>query len=179
MNMQVGEIAIGPDPPKYGTLRLNRIGVTYIAVTVIFSALVAAGVTVLVRHRNLPFIRLKKVPLIIIALVLLHLQLVFDLLVYPMNGELPCSVEYWIMAVCLPAGVAAFQTNNWVLFSRAWGQKHLLSMHTRFKGALAEDRAKDVALHGSFAQRLWYKWAQLCILKKMYILVALGTAILV
>ncbi|KAF8250869.1 hypothetical protein K440DRAFT_653406 [Wilcoxina mikolae CBS 423.85] len=175
MDMQV---PVGPDPPNYGTLRLSGIGMTYIAVAVIFSALVAAGMAVLLRHRNLPFIRLRKVPLIILALVLLHLQLVFDLLVYPLNGALPCSAEYWIMAVCLPAGVAAFQINNWVLFSRVWGQKHLLSLYTRSKGALAEDRAKDVALHGSFAQRQWYKWAQLCILKKMYILVAVGTAIL-
>ena len=91
------------EPPDFGYPRVDRVGKTYIVLIVLWSSVVAAGLCVLLRHRELPFIKFRKVWLVCVALGLLHLQLVFDMLMYPLNGVLPCSLEYWIMSLCLPS----------------------------------------------------------------------------
>jgi hypothetical protein len=89
-------------PPHYGTPLMDTTGKIYVILTVVWSVLIGGGTLVFLRHRNLPFIRLKNVRLVIAALALLHLQLVFDALQYPLNGALPCVFEFWIMNICLP-----------------------------------------------------------------------------
>lgn len=91
-----------PQPLDYGKLRLNRIGTIYLVVFCIWTTAFAIGWAVLIKYRKLPFIRLKNVPLVSWALAFLHLQLSFDILVYPLNGILPCRLEFWIMNICLP-----------------------------------------------------------------------------
>jgi hypothetical protein len=90
------------EPSHYGTPLLDTTGKIYVAVAVVWTAIIAGGTLVFLQHRNLPFIKLKMVPLVIVALALLHLQLVFDVLQYPLNGAMPCSLEFWIMNICLP-----------------------------------------------------------------------------
>lgn len=91
-----------PEPPNYGHLRLDNVGKIYIAIFALWTTVFATGLTIFLTHRRLPFIRLKNVPLVCSALVMLHLQLSFDILIYPLNGVLPCSLEFWIMSICLP-----------------------------------------------------------------------------
>lgn len=90
------------EPPEFGKLRLDRIGIIYTSVFAVWTALFVVGLVILLRNRRLSFIRLKNVPLVVAALILLHIQLSFDLLAYPLNGVLPCALEFWIMNTCLP-----------------------------------------------------------------------------
>lgn len=90
------------EPPNYGHLRLDSVGKIYIAVFALWTTVFAIGLIIFLTHRRLPFIRLKNVPLVCSALVMLHLQLSFDILMYPLNGVLPCSFEFWVMNICLP-----------------------------------------------------------------------------
>ncbi|KAI5782711.1 hypothetical protein EDC01DRAFT_223876 [Geopyxis carbonaria] len=170
-----GAPIVVPAPPNYGNPRLDSVGKTYIAVLTLWTVTLSAGLVVFLRHRHMPFIRLRNVPLVCFALGMIHLQLIFDMLMYPLNGSLSCSLEFWIMNICLPLGIAAFQTNNWVLFSRAWGQKHLLYLHS--KNADSKDEFEQRLQRCGFFRRNWYRWCRLCILKKMYLLVAGATLI--
>lgn len=90
------------EPPGFGTPRLDYIGRIYFAVFALWTFLFFAGLIALFKYRHLSFIKLKNVPLVFAALLLLHIQLTFDILAYPLNGVLPCGVEYWIMSLCLP-----------------------------------------------------------------------------
>lgn len=90
------------EPPNYGFLRLDHIGRIYFAVFSLWTSLFFAGIIALFKYRRLSFIRLKNVPLVLAALLMLHIQLTFDILAYPLNGVLPCALEYWIMSICLP-----------------------------------------------------------------------------
>jgi hypothetical protein len=90
------------EPPSYGNLRVDYIGRIYFGIFGFWTSLFVAGLFGLWKYRKLSFIRLKNVPLVFAALGLLHVQLTFDLLAYPLNGVLPCAVEYWIMTLCLP-----------------------------------------------------------------------------
>lgn len=90
------------EPPNYGHLRLDNAGKIYIAVFAFWTLLFGVGLVIFLTHRHLPFIRLKNVPLVCAALVMLHVQLSFDILMYPSNGVLPCGLEFWVMNICLP-----------------------------------------------------------------------------
>lgn len=103
MNMPMGmDMMLLKEPPNWGFLRLNKVGTIYVIVYCIWTSVFAIGFVVLWRNRNLPFIRLKNIPLVSWALAFLHIQLSFYMLQYPLNGTLPCNLEYWIMAICLP-----------------------------------------------------------------------------
>lgn len=90
------------EPPEYGKLRLDYVGKIYFTVFAVWTSIFSAALIAFLKYRRLSFIRLKNVPLVVAALLMLHIQLTFDLLAYPLNGVLPCSLEYWIMNLCLP-----------------------------------------------------------------------------
>lgn len=90
------------EPPKYGSPRWNSVGKIYIAAFALWTVAFVVCFMVFLIHQKLPFIRLRNVPLVCSALLMLHLQLSFDMLLYPLNGSLPCALEYWIMSICLP-----------------------------------------------------------------------------
>ncbi|CUS10870.1 unnamed protein product [Tuber aestivum] len=165
------------EPPKYGSPRWNNVGKIYIAVFALWTVVFLVGFTVFLIHRKSPFIRLKNVPLVCSALLLLHLQLSFDILLYPLNGSLPCGLEYWIMSICLPLGIALFQAQNMQLFSLFWGQKHLVWLRSRNSGLTGPVSAVDTTPAKGRLCRCWKQWRKICILKKTYIIIAVGTGL--
>ncbi|PWW75453.1 hypothetical protein C7212DRAFT_344823 [Tuber magnatum] len=152
------------EPQKYGSPRWNSVGKIYTAVFALWTAGFVVGFMVFLIHRKLPFIRLKNVPL-----------LSFDLLVYPLNGSLPCALEYWIMSICLPLGIAVFQAQNMQLFCLFWGQKHLVWLRLRNSGLTGSISVADATPTKGQLHRCWKKWRKICTLKKTYIIIAVGT----
>ncbi|KAI5815198.1 hypothetical protein BZA77DRAFT_87237 [Pyronema omphalodes] len=152
-----------PMPSGYGAPKIDDISLLYISLVSLLTSVLLIALFILYRNRKLPFIKLRSTPLTLTAVLLLHLQLVFDLLSHPLNGVLPCGFEYWVMSICLPCGIAAFQVNNWVLFSRAWGQQQLIATRKMQE----EDRAVDVGLHASWIGRMKWKWGAMGSQKKM------------
>jgi len=102
MPMSMGVDMMFEEPPNWGSFRLNKVGKIYVIVFCLWTTMFTIGVMVLWKHRKLPFIRLKNIPLVSGALAFLHIQLSFDILEYPLNGTLPCNLEYWIATICLP-----------------------------------------------------------------------------
>lgn len=94
---------------------LDSLSRLYIALTVVWTALLAAGIVFLVVNRNLPFLRIRNLSLGIAAVCTLHVYWVLAMLVYTMNGAWPCQVEYWVMSIYLPFGIALYQANSTVL----------------------------------------------------------------
>ncbi|RPA80004.1 hypothetical protein BJ508DRAFT_210715 [Ascobolus immersus RN42] len=160
------------EPPAYGTLRVDYVGRIYFGVFGFWTSLFFAGLFGLYKYRKLSFIRLKNVPLVFAALVLLHIQLTFDLLAYPLNGVLPCAVEYWIMTLCLPLGIALFQAQNMQLFSTFYNQQHLLRRSTKHSAIrTSKDQQGNEKL---WVTKKWEIWQNMCYLRRTYWLIALG-----
>lgn len=165
------------EPPNYGHLRLDSVGRIYITIFVLWTLLFGIGLKIFLTHRQLPFIRLKNVPLVCAALVMLHFQLGFDMLIYPSNGIFPCSLEFWVMNTCLPLGIALFQAQNMQLFSLFWGQKHLVLLRSKSPGSANSLKLMGACPPDNIILRCWYKWRDTCILRKTYIVIAIGTAL--
>jgi hypothetical protein len=177
------------EPSGYGNVKFDRIGITYTTVLAVWTAFFVVGLVILLRNRKLSFIRLKNVPLVVAALVLLHIQLSFDLLAYPLNGVLPCALEFWIMNTCLPyvnspyllvvqklivnrLGIALFQAQNMQLFSMFWHQTHLLFRSKNKNPMVTEERR---LMSRNPLVRWWGWWSSTCYLRRMYIIIAIGT----
>jgi hypothetical protein len=117
-----------------GTTRANTdaLGVGYIVVAVLYTLVLSVELFFLHRRREAFCLQIRNMKAVFAAVLMLHIYLVLVLLVYPWNGLFPCSAEFWIMSVFLPAGMAFFQGKSMVQCSI----RCILSLHSlQCKGA--------------------------------------------
>ena len=105
---------------------LDVVGIVYLLTLGLATIPVVIGSVLLFRYRRLPFIRMRNVSLVLSSLAVLHVCLCMFLLLYPLNGRMPCQTEYWSMIICLSVGVALFQAQNMQLLSLSSQQRSLL-----------------------------------------------------
>ncbi|KAH0536572.1 hypothetical protein FGG08_006556 [Glutinoglossum americanum] len=117
---------VSPEGHNWGPINLDAVGKGYIAILIVWSLLVFAGLFALHINRHLSFIRMRNTRLTIAAVLTIHVYLSLVFLVYPLNGSFPCDAEYWIMSIYLPFGIALFQAQNLQLLSLSSMQKKLM-----------------------------------------------------
>ena len=87
-------------------------GISLIVVILLYSILFYAACIFLWLQRSNPAIRMRKIPLALLSVLVLHVYLVIIFVVYPLNGHFPCGVEFWVMSIYLPVGIGLFQAQN-------------------------------------------------------------------
>jgi hypothetical protein len=94
-----------------GTTKANMdsLGIGYVVLAIAYTLLLGSELYFLHRHRDAFCVQIRNIKVVFAAVLMLHIYLVLVLLVYPWNGMFPCSAEFWIMSVFLPAGMASFQ----------------------------------------------------------------------
>lgn len=152
-----------------GPANMDALGLSIISFVVLWTVLLAVGVAFLYRHRHLDFIRIRNVPLMISALLMIHVYLIFACLTYPLNGTFPCNLEFWIMSVYFPTGVALYQAYNMQLLSLSVLQKQLLLQPAKLLNKLAPPRRTVTGCRG--------QWSRLNLLARTYLLIAIGVVI--
>lgn len=155
-------------------INLDSLGQLYLAFATTWTSLLLCGMTFLVRNRKLPFLRIRRLPLGILAVCTLHVYWCLCMLAYILNGYFPCSTEYWIMSTYLPVGIALYQANNTQLLHVAGFQQDLAnpkafpaqhqrtapargwrSLVVRWKSYSATKRATTCIKIGIIAQVSW------------------------
>lgn len=119
-------VFINPEGHNWGPLIFDGLAKIYLVIISVWTAIVASGLYAVIYNRKLPFVRMRKVVLLCIAVMFLHIYLVMVFIVYMLNGTFSCRAEYWIMSVYLPVGVALFQLQNMVLLSQSLLQEELV-----------------------------------------------------
>jgi hypothetical protein len=104
----------------------DALGKFYISFAIAWTVILYAGAAWLYMHRHIPYLKMRNIPLALAAVTFLHIYLVKILLAYTTNGHFPCSIEFWIMSIYLPFGIAFFQANLSQLLSIATQQRRLL-----------------------------------------------------
>jgi len=102
---------------------LDGLGIFYISVIAVWTAALIPGIVLLIKNRNLPYIRMRNVPLVVSAVCVIHVYWILCLAAYVLNGFFPCSTEYWIMSIYLPLGIALYHASNTQLLHVAGLQK--------------------------------------------------------
>jgi hypothetical protein len=74
-------------------INLDNLGQLYLAFSAVWTMLLLFGVTFLVNNRKLPFLRVRKLPLGILAVCILHVYWCLCMLAYVLNGLFACSME--------------------------------------------------------------------------------------
>lgn len=141
----------------------DDLGKLFAAVICFWTVLLVSGAVWLICNRNLPFIKIRNVPLAILSTLFLHIYLVKICLAYTTNGHFLCSAEYWIMSIYLPFGIALFQAYLIQLRS-IWEQQQRL-IHNDPGGRQDEDVSKT---------NLIQRWKGLSRLRQSYCLIAVG-----
>ena len=145
----------------------DDLGKFYVGFIISWTVILYSGVAWLVWKRNLPFIKIRNLPLAVTAVSFLHVYLVKIVLAYTTNGHFTCSAEFWIMSIYLPFGIAFFQANLAQLRSISEQQKKLIN-HSRIP---ASDSQLGRVAH------LRKQWLSLSHLHKTYVLIGIGMAI--
>jgi hypothetical protein len=109
---------------------LDSIGQLFVAFTAVWTVLLLFGIAFLINNRKLPFLRLRKLPLGILAVCTLHVYWCLCMLAYVLNGFFACSMEYWVMSTYLPIGIALYQASNTQLRHVAGLQQQIASSRT-------------------------------------------------
>ena len=135
-------------------INLDCLGQLYLAFTATWTTLLLGGMTFLIRNRKLPVVRMRKLPLGILAVCTLHVYWCLCMLAYVLNGYFACSMEYWVMSTYLPIGIALYQANNTQLLDVAGLQQRLATfktLHVRHKQpAAVRGRCKLIAQWNSY-----------------------------
>lgn len=150
----------------WGPMNTDALGKTYLIVAGLCTLVLALGITGLLYYRQLHFIRIRNLTLMISSVCALHVYLIIVFLVYPLNGSFPCSLGFWVMNTYLPFGVALFQAQNMQLLSLSVLQKQLVLQPSNLM-------SKSSRARRSFAG---YKarWLELSLLHKTYFFVSIG-----
>ncbi|KAL8902966.1 MAG: hypothetical protein Q9171_007551 [Xanthocarpia ochracea] len=111
----------------YSGANLDGWGILQLVFAILYTIVLVVLCGILWTQRHHPIIRMRKIPLAIAAVLVLHVYVVLVLIVYPLNGKFPCSAEFWIMSIYLPIGIGLFQAQNQQLLLISRGQQVLLT----------------------------------------------------
>lgn len=129
--------------------RLDGLGVFWIVFALSWTLVVAGGMTYLYRRRDMPMLRIRGLPLSFSAIVLLHLYWGAVQTGYCYGPIWPSWVEFWIMNIWLPFGIALFHASNSRFLHVANSQKKRFAEEQDMK-PLKIDRPKPTTLLGRF-----------------------------
>ena len=153
----------------WGQVNMDALGKTYLVIAGLCTLILACGIGALLYYRQLDFIRIRNLTLMISSICMLHVYLIIVFLVYPLNGSFPCSLGFWVMNTYLPFGVALFQAQNTQLLSLSVLQKQLIYQQPK----LIDKSCKRRRSISSYIAT----WSELSLLYKTYSFVAVGVVL--
>ncbi|KAF2830317.1 hypothetical protein CC86DRAFT_159850 [Ophiobolus disseminans] len=103
---------------------LDGIGWTYMSLFIVWNLAFAASMNYLWTHRQLPSLRMRRVPLLLAGLTSLHIYGAVSMLSYSIGPYVPCAANFWVMSIYLPFGIALFHASNSQFLYLASRQKH-------------------------------------------------------
>ena len=143
---------------------LDGVGWAYIGVDIAWAVALTSGMSFLFYHRELPCIRIRKLPLLFAGIIPLHLYGTVCLLSYPVGAVVPCVAMFWVMryahllllpllynqlttcSIYLPFGIAMFHASNSQFLHVASRQKQFTRLSLLSDNApLKQDEAEQLS----------------------------------
>jgi hypothetical protein len=122
MGLDIAARATGNDG-----LHMDALGIFYCVLSVVWTAILVSGMVFLYRRRDMPILRIRGLPLSFGAVTLLHMYWIAVQLGYLYGRWMAASIEYWIMGIWLPFGIALFHASNSRFLYVAEMQKRFVS----------------------------------------------------
>ncbi|RMD40686.1 hypothetical protein DV735_g4436, partial [Chaetothyriales sp. CBS 134920] len=125
-----------------GGLLWDGLSKLYMSIAAVWTAILIPGAIVLIRNRQLPYLKIRNIPLTLCAVITLHIYLCLCFSVYMLRGNFPCQTEFWIMSIYLPLGIALFQASNTQLLYISGLQKKFALVDPLVQDGKQPDRRK-------------------------------------
>ena len=142
-------VYLNPDGFNFGPENLDGYGISLIVFGVTYSLVLYAACIYLWFQRHHPIVKMRKVGLMLLSVLVIHVFCFMVFTVYTMNGAWPCSVEYWSMNLYLPIGIGLWQAQNQQLLIVSRQQSQLITSRETYKPLLPSRR------HGFGTPRYW------------------------
>lgn len=128
-----------PQPPKW-----DKVGIFYVTYAAVWTTIVASGMVFCLCNRNVPALRIRSLPLAFSGILLLHLYWCMAQIVYPVGGTMPIiiafEVQYFVMGIWFPLGIALFHAANLKFLRVAELQKRFQSTRAAVQLRAGEGR---------------------------------------
>lgn len=90
----------------------DGVGVFWSIISIVWTGLLIAGMFFLHARRDMPHLRIRSLPLNFAAVIMLHTYWLCCTLAYIYAELMPKAIEFWIMSIWFPFGIALFQASN-------------------------------------------------------------------
>lgn len=149
----------------------------YISVAIVWSIVLFSAMGFLLYHRRLPQLQMRRLPLVFAAMISLHIYYIIVLIAYVLGAAYPCFVEYWVMSILLPLGIALFQIANTQFLWIAAQQRRYMSIAS-LDDMKIDQRTSALDGHtGSFWQRSRKRLQNFDSVTRMVIYVAIAMTV--
>lgn len=156
---------------------LDKTGWIDISVSIGWTVILGVAMVFLFHHRQLPALQMRRMPLVLTSVILLHVYWVISMTFYVVGKFAPCAAEYWIMSIYLPFGVAIFQVANTQFL-------HIATQQKRFTSAQNLDSLVHVVKHpaserhdGHLFRRTMTRLRSVDPLSRMVVFIGIGMAL--
>ncbi|KAK7965932.1 uncharacterized protein PG986_000209 [Apiospora aurea] len=134
----------------------SPLGWTWIGLMIVWTLAVLAAIGFLVHHRRLPFLQLRRLPLVFSAIVILHVYAASCLLALTIGPTVPCDAQFWVMSIYLPFGMALLQAAN-SQFQHVATRQRKYAQFSTLEDRHVFDRAVEVDPGLAWWKRGWRK----------------------
>jgi hypothetical protein len=93
-------------------VNMDALGIFYCCLAVVWTIILASGMVFLYRRRDMPILKIRGLSLSFGAVILLHMYWLAVQFGYLYGRWMAASIEYWIMGIWLPFGIALFHASN-------------------------------------------------------------------
>ena len=112
-------------PPPHGIL-IDGVSIFWITFSSVWTAILIAGMVFLYTRRKMPILRIRGLPLSFGAVILMHIYWLAVQWGYTYGHMMPAYVEFWIMSIWFPFGIALFHASNSRFLYVAQAQKRYI-----------------------------------------------------
>ncbi|KAF5853064.1 hypothetical protein GGP41_001662 [Bipolaris sorokiniana] len=134
---------------------LDTLGWVYTSIFITWNVVFVACLVFLWFHRQHPSLRIRRLPLLFAGIIPLHAYGSICCLAYVIGPIVSCSVEFWMMSILVPVGMALFHASNSQFLHIASRQKQFARMSSLKDHAPVDEKAAQ-----EVANSRWRRIAQ-------------------
>ncbi|KAL8687475.1 MAG: hypothetical protein Q9224_005142 [Gallowayella concinna] len=151
-------VYLNPGGFNFGSTNLDGYGISNIVFAVVYTLFLYAACTYLWLQRHHPVVKMRKVGLMLLSVLVIHVFCFMVFTVYTMNGAWPCTVEFWAMNLYLPIGIGLWQAQNQQLIIVSREQTEMISSHPVYKPLLPpRGRGMGTPKYWLWRFKIWYQ----------------------
>lgn len=154
----------------------TTLGWVYIVLDIVWTMVLVAGLAFLWRHRRLPFLQIRKLPLVFTAVINLHVYGFVCTLGLTVGQVVPCDAQFWIMSIYLPFGMALLQAANSQFLYIASQQKKFAQFNNLEDLELSE-KSKPVDPSWSWWKRTYEKVRRMDKVTRILVYIGIGMVV--